>query len=383
MSIAIVEGGRLRYARGFGVRDRALDMPATARTRYGIGSLTKQLVAAATLQLVQRRELSLDEPIGRFFGPGPAAHVSIRDLLDQRSGIPDYNQPGALVQELPWLVSGASSQRELAREIVARALTFRPGTRFAYSNSNYVLLGVILRRVTGVSPARLLRKNIFAPLGMTASALADARACDGDTSCAYSKTPFGVRAVTPWSVGLTSTAGGVVSDVLDLARWDIGLMDGRVLETPMFRAMIDPIGRGGYAFGEYAYRDTAGDTIVWHDGTVYGYKAMNILIPRRRDAIVVLCNADYAHAQIIAMQIDRAMFGVPGGGHEPRDLALPGYTYPIALVSLVVPVALAFLRRKRYGRALILSFCAYLGGVYLWFLAPAFAALAIALQFYP
>ena len=378
MSVAIVEHGRLVYARGYGERDVRLRLPAIARTQYGIGSVTKQFVAAEVLGLAARGKLSLDEPIGSLFGDGPAARVTIRQLLSQRSGIADYNTPLAVLREAPSYVTGTFGPRRIASLVLSQGPGYAPGSKFDYSNANYILLGLIVERVTGLSLAAALERDLFDPLRMHDTALSDAPWCSGDASCGYSKTPIGVVAVQPWDANMTYAAGGLRSTVLDLARWDLALMQGPLALRVAFDRMRAVSADSQYGFGEFAYPVPQNQVVVWHDGTVYGFKAMNSIVLPSRDAVVVLANADYAHAPIVATQIENALWGIPGGEREGLDANLPRYSYAIALVCAIVPLLVLAIRRRRSWPALLLAALAYVGGVYLWYLGVVFGVLALA-----
>ena len=375
MSIAIVRNGVVAYARGYGYSNVTALRPAVAETQYQIGSVTKQFTAALVLQLAAQRRLSLDDPVTKFFPFfRSASKVSIRDLLGQRSGIADYNSAWMLVAAAPQLLRGAIGHEGLVRVIAGRSLAFRPDAMFQYSNSNYLLLGLIAERTTHKPLASLMEEQFFAPLGMRRTLLGTVAYCRGDAACGYSKTPLGVTAITPWKSDWTYSAGGVTSTAADLAKWDVALMSGRVLPPRGFAAMIRPRRDSGYGYGVFAYRQD-GHWIVWHDGTVYGFKAMNSLVLPQRDGVIVLCNADYAHAAIVAMRIESVLFHIAGGSDERPDLQLPLFAFSVATGLALLPLAamVAFRRRLVLG-----SLCAgltYVGGIYFW---PAGLALALA-----
>jgi CubicO group peptidase (beta-lactamase class C family) len=344
-SVAIVHDGRVVFVRGYGERDVERRLPVDEHTRFMIASVTKQIVAVDVLRLVERGRLTLDEKIGTFFGPSPAAGVTIADLLDQHSGIHDYNSAAVAV---PALLHGNVSPSALGEAVLARPLGFAPGAQFDYSNANYLLLGLIDERVTGEPLAQRLAREYFTPLGMHDTALEPFAPCAGDNACGYTKTPLGVRAIPAVPFAFAWSAGGVVSTAADLARWDVALMSGRLLGPDMLARMTSSARDGEYADAAFVYRTTRGRTVAWHDGTIAGFKAMNAITMPERDAVVVLANADYAHAPALAMELQNALFDEPGGAAEPVDLRLPQYAYPLALGGglLAGLAALALLRKK-------------------------------------
>jgi CubicO group peptidase (beta-lactamase class C family) len=216
--------------------------------------------------------------------------------------------------------------------------------------------------------------RFFAPLGMRRTLLGMVSYCSGDAACGYSKTPLGVTAITPWKSDWTYSAGGVTSTAADLARWDIALMSGRILNSRDFALMTTPRRDSGYGYGVFAYSENR-QWVVWHDGTVYGFKAMNSLVLPDRDAVVVLCNADYAHAAIVAMKIQSVLFHTHGGEVERPDVQLPLFAFSLAALFGLLPVAAMVIFRRRLVLGSVCAVLAYLAGIYFW---PAGLAVALA-----
>jgi D-alanyl-D-alanine carboxypeptidase len=343
ISVAIVRGGRLAFARGYGLRDRARRLPARVDTRYAIGSVTKTLVAALTLQLIAAGKLSLDDTVVRYL-PSFAAgrQLRIRDLLDQRSGLEDYNTAAFLLTVLPAIEPGHVDRAAIVDAIGRRPLAFAPGTRFAYSNANYLVLGEILERATGTPLDTLLQRRICAPLGMRATTLAGPR--DPDDAAGYTRGPFGPVALGEFDPQLTYAAGGIRSTVTDLARFDAALAAGRVVPPWALAAMqpaLPPQSEDAYRFGSFVARDGA-RRILWHDGTVLGFKAMNLVAPETRDAVIVLTNADYAHAPALGFAIAHATLATAAGATTATfDVAPPAWSRLRTAAASIVFVALA------------------------------------------
>jgi CubicO group peptidase (beta-lactamase class C family) len=171
ISIAIARGGRLIVAKGYGLADLEHQTPATDRTIYRIGSITKQFSAAAILKLVEQKRLSLDERVGRYV-PGlqaAAASVSIRQLLNHTSGIRSFTA-------IPSFAAKARldlSDEELLDVFERESLDFEPGTNFLYNNSAYYLIAMIIERIARRPFGDHMRDEVFLPLG-----LVDTSACD-------------------------------------------------------------------------------------------------------------------------------------------------------------------------------------------------------------
>ncbi len=189
-----------------------------------------------------------------------------------------------------------------------------------------------------------------------------AGAPDPDDAVGYTRGPFGPVALGGFDPQLTYAAGGVRSTVTDLARFDAALAAGRVV-PPWALAAMQPAApqetEDAYRFVSFVARDGA-RRILWHDGTVLGFKAMNLVVPASHDAVVVLANADYAHAPAIAFAIAHARLGLRGGGAESVDLNLPRWSEAIAAALALVVVALGFIPRRRRVVACALALVVYL-----------------------
>jgi D-alanyl-D-alanine carboxypeptidase len=387
-SVAVLRGGRLVYAAGFGTRDAARRQPADARTRYGIGSVTKTLVAALVLRLVEQRRMSLDDRVTRWLPAYANAHrVRVRDLLTQTSGIRDYNDALFIATVAPWVLPGHVDRSVIVKALAGWPLAFEPGTRFAYSNSNYLLLGTLAERATGKPLAVLLREQIFDPLGMHDTALGPPMPATGREAAGFTKTPVGPLAVPPWNADLTYAAGGVRSTVLDLARFDVALCAGRVVSPASFARMTSQAtlangARSEYGMGFHVY-DTRGQRVAWHDGTVLGYKAMHLLLPATCAGVVVLANADYFESIAVALRIQHEAFGLPGESGDRFDANLPRWSMLLAAALGIVPLALSIALRRRRRVALVAALATYVLGAIWLPAALASAAASAALIAWP
>jgi D-alanyl-D-alanine carboxypeptidase len=290
-TVATVENGRVTMAKGFG--RRAVDSPAPVddSTLFGIGSVTKQFTSAAALLLAERGKLAVTDTVSKYFpGLTRANDITLLDLMNHVSGYPDYYPLDFVHRRMQRPIATDT----LIREYGGGALDFEPGTRWSYSNTGFILLGRILERVSGQPLGRFLAENIFQPLGMTHTvyepAASDPRVAPGFTS--FALTPL-VRA-TREGDGWVGAAGGIYSTAADVARWDIALMEGRVLEKPSWDRMTKPrlLANGkstNYGCGlSIGTRD--GLTVFTHGGAVSGFIARNTFIPETRSAVVAVIN---------------------------------------------------------------------------------------------
>jgi len=226
-TVAVVENGRVILARGFG--RRSLDSPAAVDddTLFGFGSVTKQFTAAAALLLAERGQLSVEDRVAKYYPElTRASDITILDLMNHVSGYTDYYPLDFVDRRM----LAPIAPDDLLQRYAGSPLDFDPGTRWSYSNTGFVLLGRIVERASGQPLGTFFRENIFTPLGMSHTlyepAADDARVARGYTSFALAPLTRATREGPGW----VGPAGGIYSTAADVARWDVALMDGRVLK---------------------------------------------------------------------------------------------------------------------------------------------------------
>lgn len=170
--LTVAREGQVIFARAYGNADREKQLAAGADTRFRIGSLTKQLTATAILQLVERGKLRLDASIRAYLPYYPRAGdgITIHHLLTHTSGIPDYEVDEALNKDR----ARAHTRAEVFASFQNLPLDFKPGERFSYSSSGYLVLGAIIEKVSGATYEGYLRENVLLPAGMLRTTTVDA-----------------------------------------------------------------------------------------------------------------------------------------------------------------------------------------------------------------
>jgi D-alanyl-D-alanine carboxypeptidase len=299
--VFVIDHGRVVASRSFGVRDVVTKAPVDDHTRFEIGSITKQLTAAAILQLKERGKLKLTDRLGMYVPEYTAAKdVTIEQLLRQVSGIPEYLQVPAF-QALIFLDGGVKTIREPGdfSKILAlvrdKPLSFAPGTKWEYSSTNFELLGRIVEIASGAPWNAYIRANIFKPAGMTESAFMEDEAGIADFASGYAVAKDGNLIPTRSFNGWASAAGAIVSTATDVAKWDAALMGGKLLSRADLAAMLRPgVLSGGKAKTHYGYGwfvDTFDNQArVFHNGATLGFTASNQIYPALSQAVIVLEN---------------------------------------------------------------------------------------------
>jgi CubicO group peptidase (beta-lactamase class C family) len=315
LSIAVVHDQELVWAKGYGFADVESHRPATAATLYRLGSVTKLFTATAILQLRDRGELALDDPVSKHLpefrvrNPFPdSTPVTLRHLLTQTSG---------LTRDAPfpyWTTHVFPSREELLSSLQKVELTHRPGENYKYSNLGMALLGLVIERRSGQSYADYLRDHVFAPLGMTSSTAAPTEEHHRRRATSYYRraTDGSRRIFDYYDMNGLTAAGNVVSSVEDLAKFAVlqfrdGAAGGtqilagstlREMQRPQF---VYPSFDGGRGLG-FAVSRSDGVTFVAHGGWIGGNRTHLLLVPAEKVAVIVAANADDADASFVARQ---------------------------------------------------------------------------------
>jgi D-alanyl-D-alanine carboxypeptidase len=290
VALAVVDEGRTVYEGGFGMAEVATHVRVTARTRFAIGSLTKQLTAAAVTMLADQGKLSFGENLAKYVPSLPNANqITLRMLLNQMSGL--HNYPS--LNEHAWPTRGEISTTQILAILATDNSDFPPGARWEYSNANYAALAAVVEKSSGTSFGSFLQARIFAPLSMLDSGFGYAAQQNGSVAVGYRD---GVPEVPPLSLDLYSGAGGAVSSAHDFALWDQALVRGTLLG----RSYLDRVwnesvptgeGSGRYAMGWFIAHD-GGHRELWHNGLApdAGGYCYNAVFPDDGLGVVVLTN---------------------------------------------------------------------------------------------
>jgi CubicO group peptidase (beta-lactamase class C family) len=276
-SVAIVRDGEIAYTKGYG--KARLDPPEAAEPgmRYSIGSISKQFTAAAVLFLEQQGKLSLDDQVGKYLPDLTRANeVTIRMLLSHTSGYRDYWPEDYL---MPPMLEATTSQHIL--DVWGKkALDFDPGTKWQYSNTNYVIAGRIVERVSGEPLMQFLEEHIFHPLGMKEVWNSDLKKLGDTDAQGYSRYALGpLRPSQKEGAGWMFAAGELAMPAYDLAQWDISVMNRSLLEVKSYDEMFTPVKLKDGSDSHYALGlgvgDLSGHGYLEHSGEVMGFTSEN------------------------------------------------------------------------------------------------------------
>lgn len=297
-SVAIVLDDRIVYAKAFGEAQLGPERAATESSRYEIGSISKQFLATAVLMLQEQGRLSLEDRAGKYLPKlGPAAGVTLRQLLSHTAGIRDYWPQDYVFTRMLTPISHA----ELLQRWAAQPLDFPPGRKWQYSNTGYTVAGVIAEKAAGEPLFTFLQQRIFAPLHMASVVNADEEPLGPADAVGYTRAALGPLHPAPHEgKGWLFAAGELAMTAQDLARWDLSIIDATLMQPASYRQLEtetllnDGVGTR-YALG-IGVRMTSERRTLMHNGGTSGFITRNLIYPDQRAAIVVLTNSDAADA---------------------------------------------------------------------------------------
>ena len=306
-SVAIVKDGKVAFAEAFGNAKVGPNVPATPAMRFKIASNSKQLTATAILLLAEEKKLSLSDKVSRFFPDLTRANeITLRQLLSHTSGYSDYYP---LDYVAPWMARD-TTPAEIMTKWAKIPLDFAPGTRWQYSNTNYVIAGQIVEKASHQPLLTFLKSRILDKLGMTSALDVTASNWSPEDPTGYLHYATGpVRPAPPEGNNWMWAAGELAMTASDLALWDISLINGTILKPASLRALTTEVQLSGgtgsrYALGLEVTNLTNGHRRWAHGGGASGFVSRNITYPDDRMAITVLTNCDAGPAATIAQKLE-------------------------------------------------------------------------------
>jgi D-alanyl-D-alanine carboxypeptidase len=293
--VGVWEPGRRAYVRTFGVRNTQTRQPMRRDFFMRIGSETKTFTVTALLQLAEQGKVSLDDPISKYVaGVVQGDQITLRELADMTSGLPNYTLSDTFDATLRNDPQKAWTPQELLDLVAGQPLLFQPGQGFSYSNTNTVLIGLVVQQVSGETIGDFIKRHITGPLGMTQTSFPlDSALPDPHADGYANDTPDGsVANATNWNPSWTWAAGQMVSTLHDLRIWAPRLATGRgLLGAAMQRERARSVAGAGdpitYGLGLFNVHGWIG-----HNGSLPGYQTLALYRPQTRTTIVALINTD-------------------------------------------------------------------------------------------
>jgi D-alanyl-D-alanine carboxypeptidase len=308
-SVAVVKDGKLVFTRAYGTQSPTIKQARTD-VPYRIASISKQFTAAAILLLQDEGKLSLDDPIGKYVpGITDGDHITIRQILSHTAGIQDY-----WPQDYSFAAMNTpTTPQQIIDRWAKKPLDFTPGSKWQYSNTGYVIAGMIVEKVAGEPLLDFLKQHIFGPLDMHPVNQDDA--VGPNYAVGYNRYALGpVRVEKQPAPGWFFAMGELAMTPSDLAKWDIARMNREVLPTTDWKTQETPIiltdgTNSHYGLGVDVGTTDAGHLEVEHSGEAAGFLTENIVFPDDKAAVIVFTNSDFSNAFThIADGIEQTVF---------------------------------------------------------------------------
>ncbi|MEO8011034.1 MAG: serine hydrolase [Dokdonella sp.] len=317
VAVLVMRGDEVLYRGARGEADVEADIPLTPDDRFRIGSVTKQFGAAGLLTLVDAGKVALDDPLSKYLPNYPGGtRITVEHLLNHTSGIKSYTEiPGALQGP----IQRDLTTLQLVDYFKNEAPDFAPGDAWGYNNSGYVLVGAIIEAASGEPWHQYLEQALFTPLGMNDTGYGADPAVIARQVKGYVTNGNAPAAPLPISMTQPHAAGALVSTVDDLARWNRGLHEGKVLHPATYARMITPVGKAsdvGYGYGIWI-SSVRGTPSLEHSGGIPGFDSHLTYLPGAGITVAVLRNSETRETQLIARRLAAVALGDPYPALKP------------------------------------------------------------------
>jgi D-alanyl-D-alanine carboxypeptidase len=331
--VGVWRKGDQPYVQAFGVRDTQTRQPMATDLYMRIGSETKTFTITALLQLVDQGKVGLDDPIGKFITGVPDGNVvTIRQLAEMRSGLASYTANPAFVAKLQAHPRAPWTPQELLSYAFSQPALFAPGSSFNYSNTNTVLLGLVVEKLSGQALHTYIEQHILVPEHLNHTSFPTDASFPTPNAHGYTRqTPDGQTAdATDWNPSWGWAAGAMISDLSDLHAWAKILATGGLLKpaTQVEREKFltaQGMGTAGYGLGMFSVGGWIG-----HNGSLPGYQTAAVYLPAQQATMVVLVNSDTPYqGSPLSTLLGDAITQVISPGHI--------YTFPAAPAPAAAP----------------------------------------------
>jgi len=309
-SVLLAREGKPLVAKGYGYANVEWQIPNAPNTKFRIGSITKQFTSMLVMQLREQGKIKLEDSMCLYVSPCPDTWkpVTIHHLLTHTSGIPTYTGIPAW-REVNMMPKTTDQIIAFVRDL---PLQWTPGERYAYNNSGYFLLGVVIEKITGKKYEDALREMILTPLGLSDTGYDWTSTIIPRRAAGYSGVGASLTNTAPLNMQHPYAAGSMYSTVEDLLKWDQALYTTRLLPEAAKQIMWTPF-RDNYAYGWNVVPPAAnafgGHRRVMHAGGINGFSAMIVRLPEPKMTVIVLCNNDAASAGTVARDVMAIYYG--------------------------------------------------------------------------
>ena len=295
-AVIVTDDGKVVYEGAQGLADIAANRPITAQTVFRMGSITKQFSAAIMLQLAADGKLSLDDKLSKFLPdfPKPGADATVAQLLNHTVGVQSYtNIPGWMVEKN---TAKAYTTEEMIDQFKDLPSSSKPGEKWAYNNSGYVLVGAVIEKVTGKPWYQNVEERIARPLGLKTIHYGVLEGETPNMAAGYTDADGKLAPAQKIHMSVPHAAGALIGSVEDLAKWSAALHHGKVIPPAYYARMIArtrmPDGTSeDYGFG-IRNGELRGRKSLGHGGGIFGFSTDSLYLPDEDVFVAVFTNSD-------------------------------------------------------------------------------------------
>lgn len=311
-SVLLASNGQPLFAKGVGYANVEWQIPNTTKTKFRIGSMTKQFTSMLVMQLREQGKIKLEDSVCVYVTPCPDAWkaVTIHHLLTHTSGIPTYTAIAS------WQASNMVPKTIDQMVAIFRDLPLQwtPGDKYAYNNSGYFLLGVVIEKAAGRKYEQALQDMILTPLGLTDTGYDWSKTIIPRRASGYSGRGAALENAAALDMQQPYAAGALYSTVDDLLKWDQALYTDKLLPAAARQLMLTPF-KENYAYGWIVLEPVAamfgGHRRVFHNGGINGFASVIVRLPDANVTVIALANNDRANPGNVARDVAAIYYGQP------------------------------------------------------------------------
>lgn len=312
-SILVAEDGNIIYSKGIGYADMENKIPNQPDTKFRLASITKQFTATLIMQLVEKGKINLDGKLSDYlpyYRKDVGEKITIAQLMSHTSGMDNYTDNSKFM-ELE--ATTKVIPKEFVLKYCSNDLVSEPGTKWAYSNSGYFILGLVIEEVTGKDYGTVLNENILLPLGMTNSGYEQNDVKYENKAIGYSNIFGEIKPSKPIDMTIPYAAGSMYSTVEDMYKWDRALYTEKILTKASLDKMFTPVmNRYGYGWNimDAPLNETTTLKLILHSGGIFGFNTLETRLVDDKKLIVLLSNHETGSLNQLAQGIVHILYGM-------------------------------------------------------------------------
>lgn len=322
-AVLVAEGGKIIYCKGIGYADFENKIFNKPDTKFRLASVTKQFTSALILQLVEKGKIKLDGKLSEYlpyYRKDVGEKITIEQILSHTAGLTNYTDSRKFIENE---VNNPADPKSFVLKYCSDDLAFTPGSDWAYSNSGYFILGLVIEEVTGKKFEEVLQENILIPLGMTNSGVEKTGTAYENYAKGYQNLFGELKPSKEIEMTVPYSAGAMYSTVEDMFKWDQALYTEKILKKESIEKMFTPV-KNDYGFGWHVGEQPIGEMkkkAVLHSGGIFGFNSLVVRLIDDKHFIVALNNVENGSLNPLSIGIANILYGLEAA--QPReDLSL-------------------------------------------------------------